>query len=209
MPHPHATHLASYRDAANSEDRALILDLEDRIVLGVFDGAGGIVGGGAAADVVVDLVRERAVKLTDVETCVELFTEADTRVVRTGGETTAVVLVVHEAGLFGASAGDSEAWLISHDGTIDDLTSDQHPKRRLGSGRVVPVGFERRGLEGTLVAGSDGLFRYARAEAIVGVVLEAEEPGEAAEALIELVRPPSGELLDDVAVVVVRLGGGP
>ena len=66
MPHfTHATHLASYREA--TEDRALVIDLDDRLTIIVADGAGGIANGGAAADVVVDLVRERAADLVDIE----------------------------------------------------------------------------------------------------------------------------------------------
>jgi len=203
----HATRLASFR--SKSQDRAILLDLEDRIVVLVADGAGGIVGGGAAADVAVDLVRVRAAELTDVGACIEVLREADRLVERTGGETTAVIVVVHEGGLFGASAGDSEAWVIREDGTGDDLTEHQHLERRLGSGRAVPLGFERGGLlEGTLLIGTDGLFRYATSEAIVEVLLEAGTPDEAGDRLVELVRPGgSGELLDDLAVVIVRLGG--
>jgi PPM family protein phosphatase len=204
MPHfEYGTRLASYRQA--TEDRALVLDLENRLVVLLADGAGGIVNGGAAADVIVGLVKERAADLVDVEGCIELLQEADAKVMKTGGETTAVLIVI-DAGIRGASCGDSEAWLISNDGIIDDLTAGQHLKRRLGSGRAVPVGFERVGLEGgTLVVGSDGLFRYARPSDIASVVTSATTPNEAADVLVELVRPPSGELLDDVAVVTVRL----
>lgn len=202
----YATRLASYRPA--SEDRAVVINLDDRLVIVVADGAGGIVNGGAAADGVVDLVRERAAELVDVEGCVGLLKEADRLVERTGGETTAVVVVVHEGGHFGASAGDSEAWIVRKDGTIDDLTEHQHLKKRLGSGRALPVGFERGELEGTLVVASDGLFRYARPEAIVDVVLAADTPDEAGDGLVELVTPGSRELLDDLGLVVVRLGGG-
>ena len=73
MPHLcHATHIASYR--ANSEDRALVIDLEDRLVILVADGAGGTVNGGAAADMLVGLVNECAAELVDVEGCVGLLT---------------------------------------------------------------------------------------------------------------------------------------
>jgi serine/threonine protein phosphatase PrpC len=200
----YAIRLASYRDAAKAEDRAVVFDLEDRLVVLVADGAGGITHGGAAADAVVGVVEDRAAHLADVEACIELLREADHIVQATGGETTAVLLVIDDGGICGASSGDSEAWVIRKDGSIDDLTVNQHLKRRLGSGRAVPVGFERQKLEaGTLVVGSDGLFRYATVEAITGVVLRTVTLGEAAEALVELVRPMSGELIDDVGVVMV------
>lgn len=198
----HATRLASYRNA--TEDRAVVIELPDRIVLMVADGAGGITHGGAAADAVVGLVRDRAHELVDVEGCVRLLEEADGLVQATGGETTAVLIVIDEHGIRGASCGDSEAWLISDDGTIDDLTAEQHLKRRVGSGRAAPVGFERPPIkEGTLIVGTDGLYRYATVEAIADVVNSAGGPEDAAEALVELVRPGSGELIDDVGFVVV------
>jgi serine/threonine protein phosphatase PrpC len=149
-------------------------------------------------------VRDRAAELLDVEACIELLREADHIVQATGGETTCVIIVVHEGGLFGASAGDSEAWIVRDDGTIDDLTAKQHKKRRIGSGRAVPVGFERASVVGTLLMGTDGLYRYARPEAIAEVVTTAATPEDAAEGLVELVRPPSGEHIDDLAVVMVR-----
>ena len=110
-------------------------------------------------------------------------------------------------GIYGASSGDSEAWVIRKDGSIDDLTAKQHLKRRIGSGRAVPVGVERRGLEGgTVVVGSDGLFRYTTAERIASVVVSAAKADDGAEALVELVRTGSLDLLDDVAAVFVTLG---
>lgn len=199
----HAIRLASYRDAAKAEDRAVVFDLEDRLVVLVADGAGGITHGGAAADAVVRLVQDRAHELVDTGSCIELLREGDHVVQATGGETTAVLLVIDAGGIYGASCGDSEAWVIRKDGSIDDLTAHQHLKRRVGSGRAVPVGFERVGaLQGTLVVGTDGLYRYARPEAIAEVVTSAGGPEDAAEALVDLVRPPSGELIDDVGVVL-------
>jgi serine/threonine protein phosphatase PrpC len=203
LPFTHATRLASYRKA--TEDRAVVIDLDDRIVVLVADGAGGITHGGAAADAVVELVRDRAHDLVDVQTCIELLREADHIVQATGGETTAVLLVIDDAGLYGASAGDSEAWIVK-DGTVDELTAKQHKKRRIGSGRAVPVGFERIGVEGTVVVGSDGLFRYTTAERIASVVTMATTVDDAAEGLLGLVRTTSNDLLDDVGLAVVMLG---
>jgi serine/threonine protein phosphatase PrpC len=116
-----------------------------------------------------------------------------------------VLIVIDEGGIYGASSGDSEAWVIQDDGTIDDLTKNQHKKRRLGSGRALPVGFERASFAGTLIVGTDGLYRYARPDVIAEVVTSALTPEDAAAGLVELVRPGgSNELLDDVGVVAVR-----
>ena len=77
-------------------------------------------------------------------------------------------------------------------------------KKRLGSGRVVPVGFHRADLEGTLVVASDGLFGYARPEVVAEVVLATGDLDEAASTLIKRVRLPGGGLIDDVGVVLAR-----
>lgn len=192
LPITYAVRTASYR--SNSEDRAVALALDGRLVLLLADGSGGIPGGSAAADVVVDFVNERAAELPDVQSCVDMLRAADPLVMSTGGETTAELLVIDENGISGASGGDSEAWIVKDDGAIDDLTERQHLKKRLGSGRAAPVGFERRRLlRGTMIVGTDGLFRYAMKEAIVEVVLEAETPDEARDWLVELVRPRGGK----------------
>lgn len=106
LPIMYAPRTASYR--SNIEDRAQVIDLENRIVIIVADGAGGIVGGAAAADAVTGLVRDRAHDLMDAESCIELLREADRVVLATGGESTAVLLVVGDEGIYGASCGDSE-----------------------------------------------------------------------------------------------------
>jgi len=202
----YAIRLASYRQA--TEDRAQVIDLENRIVIIVADGCGGVPHGKEASDAVIGLVRDRAHDLMDAESCIELLREADRVVLATGGETTAVLIVIDEGGIRGASCGDSEAWVIREDGSIDDLTLRQHLKRRLGSGRAVPVGFERIGVEGVLVVGSDGLFRYATAERIASAVTMATTVDGAAEGLVELVRTTSNDLLDDVGLAVVMASSG-
>jgi PPM family protein phosphatase len=98
------------------------------------------------------------------------------------------------------SVGDSAAWIVGGGG-VDDLTLGQR-KARLGSGRAAPVSFRRDGLDGTLVVGTDGLFKYATPSGI-GEAVRDRSPEEAAERLVEVVRLPSGAFQDDVAVVVV------
>jgi serine/threonine protein phosphatase PrpC len=150
----------SFRSAP--EDRVAILDVDSGVVVVVADGAGGIPGGGEAADMVVAGVREAVrsgITVLDATTWVRVLQNLDERIERDrqAGETTAVIVAVTEDGEIGASAGDSQAWIVTGDG-YDDLTEDQHRKRRLGSGRTVPVAFERPRLDGVLVAGTDGLF---------------------------------------------------
>jgi serine/threonine protein phosphatase PrpC len=106
----------------------------------------------------------------------------------------------------GASVGDSEAWLILAQG-CHALTARQRRKPMLGTGAAVPVSFCMPWAEGTLLLGSDGLFKYALADTI-GEVARGGTPGAACDALVDLVRLPSGKLQDDIAVVVCRLSAG-
>jgi hypothetical protein len=113
------------------------------------------------------------------------------------------VVALSANGLVGASCGDSTAWIVG-DAGVDDLTAAQKRKQRRGSGRAVPVAFERPTFGGTLIVGSDGLFSYARPPEIARVALGASLD-EAALGLVGLVRTPrSGDLIDAVALALVR-----
>jgi hypothetical protein len=129
-----------------------------------------------------------------------LFKETDSALARTlGGETTAVLVVLGEHGIVGISAGDSEAWVVSPK-EIDRLTEAQ-TRQRIGSGRGAATPFHRRGLEGTLVVGTDGLFKYVDAASIVASCDGPEI--DVADRLATLPRLASGEFPDDLAAVVV------
>src|SRR5262249_7442164 len=103
----------------------------------------------------------------------------------------------------GASVGDSEAWLIGEDRHVA-LTARQHAKPGLGTGMARPVPFRSRFTAGTLLVATDGLFKYADADAICATARDSD-PGAAASRLIELVRPSAGTLPDDVALILCRL----
>jgi PPM family protein phosphatase len=119
------------------------------------------------------------------------------------GETTAVVLAVSRGGIAGASVGDSEAWLISSDGHVA-LTARQQPKPGLGTSMARPVAFRSRFAGRTLLAATDGLFKYADSAAIGAAARQpALEAG--ASQLVELVWRPRGTLPDDVALILCRL----
>jgi serine/threonine protein phosphatase PrpC len=195
------------------EDRLGVFDHGGALVVVVADGAGGVSGGGRAADLVVELVRDAvaapAIDPLRAEGWVDLLSRADALLEadHDAGEATGVVVVVTEDFLVGASGGDSGAWVVHTEGTIDDLTVRQHRKLRLGSGRARPVSFSRPGLAGTLLVATDGLLNYARREKIAALALQADLDRVARD-LIELVRLPGGGLQDDVGVVLVRAGGG-
>ncbi len=210
LPFTIATRTASFRRPELSEDRTAVHHVPGGVVVVVADGAGGIAGGGPAADLVLRVVAEAIAQpgfppFTPAA-WTELLVRADALVVRDrmAGETTCVVVAVRDDGrMVGASVGDSGAIVVAVDGRIDDLTEGQHRKRRLGGGRAAPVLFERPNLD-VLVIATDGLFSYARPEVIAQVVATQEDLDATAQALVEVVRLPSGSFMDDVAVALVR-----
>jgi len=206
----YAIKTASYRAA--TEDRALVVPLpNDGLVVVIADGAGGIGGGGQAAVLAVETVQRKLgnneIDGWSPEACCAFMTDLDRAIEAApqAGESTLVVVVVGPDGnIVGASVGDSGAMIASAAGAVDDLTAEQHRKRRLGSGRAVPVGFSRKRWTGTLVVASDGLWAYARPERVAHVVLGCGGLDMIGERLVQLVRLPSGDLMDDLTVVLVR-----
>lgn len=76
------------------------------------------------------------------------------------------MVVIARRNIFGASVGDSAAWLFADAGPID-FTRDQQRKPLLGSGQAPsPRGFCSPIQSGTLVIASDGLWKYASLDAI-------------------------------------------
>ncbi|MBX2796125.1 MAG: hypothetical protein KTR31_00610 [Myxococcales bacterium] len=179
----------------STEDRVVVAPLAEELLVVLADGAGGVPGGARAADIATSWALRHA----DADP-ITIVKEADRAVQRDpfAGETTLVVTHVG-AEIHGASAGDSEAWLVHG----DVLTAGQHRRGRLGSGRCVPVAFHNR-FTGRLLVATDGLFGYARPAAIRAAA-SLRRLDDAARALVELVRLPSGDFMDDVAFVLVDL----
>jgi serine/threonine protein phosphatase PrpC len=207
MPSPYVHWRMLASDRKSSEDRADVFERGDDLVLVVGDGAGGMRGGALASAALVETARAVAENPTldvhDPGLWTVLLEEADgTLAAKMAGETTAVIVVVGPMGVTGVGLGDSEAWVITVK-SIDDLTRSQE-RLRLGSGRAVPVSFQRRSLDGVLVVATDGLFKYASSARIASTV-RAGEVSQAAERLAALVQLPSGGFQDDVGIVVVAL----
>ena len=182
------------------QDRAVARTTGDDVLIVLADGAGGTGGGGEAAQAVVDTVLASSAD----EDCWSLVLEQIDRdeVRLKGGQTTAIVLSVTPAGIEGASVGDSGAWVIR--GTeIEDLTAAQVRKPLVGAG-CTPAAIHGGALgDGTLLVASDGLLKYAKPSDIALIAGGADLQA-IARALIELVRLRSGELQDDVSIVLCR-----
>jgi serine/threonine protein phosphatase PrpC len=171
------------------QDRAVFVPRTAGAMIVLADGAGGTARGAEAAQRVVD-------RLTlDVDAL-------DRELAALGGQSTVVAIEVEGATLRGVSVGDSEAWIVRDDGRIEDLTAHQHRKPLLGDGGI-GVPFSAALVDGTLVVGSDGLFRYVKREIIVAAC-GASSLEEVADALIAAARLPGGGLQDDVSLVLWR-----
>lgn len=184
--------------ADRNEDRAAHRAGESGDLLVLADGAGGISGGGRAADLVLQLARDFQ---SPAEAC-GLLRVIDSAISSdaSAGETTAVVVGIRAGMLVGASVGDSGAWLVSSD-RVEDLTERQNRKPLLGSGAALPVGFGPLPLSHRVLIASDGLLKYAARRAIVGAALAAEL-SVAAGQLLQAARLTSGGLHDDVAILL-------
>jgi hypothetical protein len=108
------------------------------------------------------------------------------------------VVVVEAGRVFGASVGDSSAWLLAAAG-VTDLTQYQKSKPLLGSGNATPIG--SLPCVGRVLVASDGLFKYVpydRMRDLASTLPLADVPA----TLVAAARLRSGTLQDDVAVIV-------
>ncbi len=196
----HAMEVRAQR--GTGQDRAVVLPVDNGIVIAVVDGVGGTSRGTEAADAVIAAVRE-AVARNDLDFAA-LLRDLDRSPPKLHlGQAAAVVVHVTATEIRGASAGDCGAWLVrgplAHE--IEQLTRDQH-KPPLGSSTRV-VAFHGELGAATLVVAPDGLLAYAKPVDIARVS-RTPDIAAAAVALISLAKTPAGALPDDVAVVLCR-----
>jgi PPM family protein phosphatase len=188
------------------EDRIASIAGDDHTIFVVADGAGGVSGGAAAADAICDALKTRSSGTVD---WASWLTRCDRTMATSGssGLAAAAVIAVSDDGVIsGASVGDCEAWVFGQ-GTPIDLTGGQNRKPMLGSGDAVPVGFTARLSVGTLLVGSDGLWKYT-SHALIAEKAVMRPMESATTALIDGVRLRSGGLQDDVAVMICTMKDG-
>ncbi|HEY5927767.1 MAG TPA: SpoIIE family protein phosphatase [Kofleriaceae bacterium] len=184
------------------QDRAAVFERDDGgLTIALADGAGGTSNGEVAAQAVLDTVQVLAG--SDADWAVILATlDRDTARLH-GGQTTAIVVVLGDGAIRGASVGDSEAWLVYADHRIEAITANQTHKPLLGSGaQLVPTTDVELG-DATLLVASDGLFRTAKPMDIARIA-SGPDLTAAAERLVDLVRNDVGNVYDDVSVVLAR-----
>ena len=181
----------------DGDDRAEAFPTAAGHLLVLADGAGGTSGGAAAADVV--LARTRTLSFSSPSDCARFLRDVDRQLTNVG-QTTAIIVVVEDGQVFGASVGDSSAWLLGAAG-VTVLTEYQKSKPLLGSGSATPIAFGPISRVGRVLVGSDGLFKYVpydRVRNLASTLPLAEVPG----ALVAAARLRSGALQDDIAVIV-------
>jgi len=190
----------------HGQDRAEVIRHAGGVVVVVADGAGGTSGARDAADAVVMWTKAlvtRGADLADVTTWSQLLIDLDYQLgSAASGQTTAVIANVTSGGIIGASVGDSAAWLIGPDG-CDNLTARQSRKPLIGSGHARPQPFAAA-FKGALLIATDGLINYAKRNRVCAVASQADL-GAAVTQLVDLVRLRSGQLPDDVALVLCRV----
>jgi serine/threonine protein phosphatase PrpC len=118
------------------------------------------------------------------------------------GQCTAVVVEISGDRVFGASVGDSGAWMLNGKAVID-LTENQHRKPLLGSDEAMPMGFGPIEFSGRLLIATDGLLKYAT-ESDIGQRAMGVSVNEAVERLIAGVRLRNGALQDDVGIILIE-----
>ena len=202
------TDIATETTDSENQDRAAIIEHSEGILLVMADGAGGMAGGSEAAERVIQAVKKAPVSKKDFLNPLiwsYILSEADEELYQhpNAGETTAVVVAVTKKFVCGASVGDSGAFLLQESSSLE-LTAQQWRKPLIGSSIATLVPFGPIALAGTLLIASDGLMKYAPLETIREIVLT-HSVNKTTKALIESVRYPSGNLPDDVTVIVSRL----
>lgn len=189
------------------EDRVTLLEAGRSCLIVVADGVGGLEFGDRAAELVVAAIEAswRNSQLDCAMAVEQRLRELDSEASRSSncGQTTAVVVVARDGSIFGASVGDSEAWLITEP-HHSALTSSQHNRPMLGSGKANPVAFCRESPGGVLLVGTDGLFRRVPSW-LACETCRTKDPQDACEALMSFARLPNGRFSDDISIAIYHL----
>lgn len=192
---------------ARCEDRAEIYLLDDKLIAVVADGVGGQAGGERAAEMVLEEIRAKAPdmgNIMDEAAWNQFILDLDKKIFETegAGQTTCIIIAATKERFIGVSCGDSGVWQVS-ESEVTDLVESSEKELFLGCGESRPHAFSGD-FSGTLLAASDGLFKFADMDKILSVV-RSEPPKLAASKLFQLVLGNSkGILRDDVAITVLR-----
>ena len=207
----HYTTHASAANPSQCQDRHNVIELPDRLVVVVADGAGNSGLGREAALTCCQIVRDEANSGLPTHDWIACLREVDAVLAVDGpGRAAAVVVEIREDGrVIGAGAGDCQARAVSYPHLEPrprlkwDLTADQAPKPLLGDG-AVPTAFAEQIPGSLLLVATDGLWKYLR-ESIIFDRLLRPPLDRVGTALEERLRAQSRELQDDVTIVTVAI----
>jgi serine/threonine protein phosphatase PrpC len=202
-----ATAADSYRAA--TQDRVAAWPTAYGHLLAVADGMGGRAGGAAVADFVIRHLEAHArwptfpTPFALAELLRQIDRDAATQA--GGGETTAIVCAVSDAGVSGAAVGDSAAWWVTATG-VQALTVEAVRKPWVGSGGADALPFAVPAEPGTLLLMTDGVWEYAD-PAVLRDIARGDDLAPIPARLIDAARMRTGQLQDDAALAVARRVG--
>jgi len=186
------------------EDRVAVVGYAGGRAIVVADGAGGVSGGARAAELLCSALSAELSVPHEWSQWLRGCDLAMAEEVACGLAAAVVVSISDDGTVCGASVGDCEAWIFGA-GEAVDLTGSQRRKPMLGSGDAEPVAFTGRLGSGTLVMGTDGLWKYTGALSRIGQAA-LRSLDDALATMLDGVRLPSGTLQDDVGLAVCRRG---
>ncbi len=189
------------------QDRLAVFEIDGYIILLLADGAGGAKGAEQVSEKYIEFMIDRLRSDTisrDSMVAEQMMRDVDLKLFpfSDGCESTAIVIFIKGSEVWGASVGDSRAWVFNDEFEYE-LTKNQYCKPMLGSGRAIPVGFGPILFDGFVVVGSDGLFNYTSISHIKEK-LDSVELVDIPKSLVDLVRLASGNLQDDCSVIVYK-----
>jgi serine/threonine protein phosphatase PrpC/CheY-like chemotaxis protein len=204
----------SERGNPRNQDRLAVLAPAgaDALVALVADGAGGQAGGAEAAERCVRAIEDSIARSGSPPARDALLTalrQLDSALVAdpAAGLTTAVIICVAGDHVWGASVGDSAAWMVDADkpGSWDDLTRHQQRKPLLGSGAARAVGFGPLPVRGRMLLATDGLLNFAKHSQLALALhdCDCDQLESLAQQLVDLARMRNGELQDDTSLIVI------
>jgi serine/threonine protein phosphatase PrpC len=190
-------------DGGRNEDRIHVAVRDDRVLIVVADGAGGTSAASETAEAICEATREfDDLRVADSDAWCNILRQLDVDLARIGGQSTVVVVELIGNRMFGASVGDSEAWVVSEEEVLA-VTSSQRRKPLMGNGTARPAPLAAVELQGCLLVATDGLFKYARRQTIIDVI-RANSGDNALTMLVKAASLPGGKLQDDIAIVLCQ-----
>lgn len=208
--------IASFSEAKTGGTNEDALDLsvhpqDDSLqIVALADGQGGRSGGAKAAQTAVKSAVSLALSASVAQVQSERFWaqllfDVDQSVCDEpdAGFTTFVGVAVTVTKIIGVSSGDSQALLLTPDGSVELLTSKQKKNPPVGSAVCHPVTFMSPfPAEAKLVVMSDGVYKFVSQETICSTILK-QKPRDAIQTILEAAIGKSGTLYDDFSMIIL------